>query len=98
MTMTVKLAPDLEQRLRQRSRRLGQPASVLIRQALSDYLDAPQSEPASAYELGVDVFGKHAGDAALASQRKQLAAEAWSEKHSARSPSTSTSTSKRKHG
>ena len=84
MTMSFKLDPTLEQRLRQRSAALGRPASEIIREALQAWLgDAPET-PASAYALGSDLFGRHAGPVDLASRRKQAAAEAWGEKDVAR--------------
>jgi Ribbon-helix-helix protein, copG family len=62
MTMTVKLAPSLEQSLRRRSAALGRPASELIREALQAYLDtAPVSRPASTRKrVVVDIWAdKH---------------------------------------
>jgi hypothetical protein len=85
MTMTVKLAPELEQRLRLRSQGLGKPASVLIREALSAYLDAPPATAPSAYALGLHVFGKHQGPANLASHRKETLADIFATKHDRRS-------------
>lgn len=84
MTMTIKLAPEMEQRLRRRSAALGKPASVLIREALVVYLDASPQTEASAYELGAGLFGRHRGSADLAQSRKARAAEAWASKHAAR--------------
>ena len=70
MTMTVKLDAPLERALRSRCAALGRPASTLMREALRAYL--AQSEPVrpSAYALGEDLFGQHAGPADLASTRK----------------------------
>ncbi len=80
MTMTVKLAPSLEQTLRQRSAALGRPASELIREALQAYLDtAPMVRP-SAYALGEDLFGKHRGAVDLARTRKEALAELVADK------------------
>lgn len=78
MTMTVKLDAALEQRLRQCCASLGVPASQVIREALVAWLDnaGPQA-PASAFALGQDLFGRHAGPADLATDRKQALAEAW---------------------
>ncbi|MBA3597297.1 MAG: CopG family transcriptional regulator [Methylibium sp.] len=84
MTMTIKLAPEMEQRLRRRSAALGKPASALIREALVVYLDASAKADASAYELGADLFGHHGGSADLAESRKAGAAEAWVDKHASR--------------
>ncbi len=84
MTMTIKLAPDMELRLRRRSEALGLPASALIREALAQYLDASSPVQTSPYALGSDVFGRFRGDVDLAAQRKKHIADAWAEKHAAR--------------
>lgn len=84
MTMTIKLAPEMEQRLRQRSRRLGKPASVLIREALAAYLESHPADEQSAYALGADLFGRHRGAADLASSRKHALIDAWTAKHMTR--------------
>ena len=84
MTMTIKLAPDMEHKLRQRSQRLGQPASVLIREALASYLDTPGHAELSAVALGADLFGKHAGPADLAANRKRELAQIWADKQASR--------------
>ena len=84
MTMTVKLPAPLEHGLRQRSAALGRPASELIREALQAYLVNAVDPEASAYGLGKDLFGVHLGPADLASRRKQIAADLWSDKHARR--------------
>ena len=84
MTMTVKLAPRLEQSLRQRSAALGRPASELIREALQAYLDAAAQPRPSAYAVGKDLFGKHLGPVDLAETRKRALGDVWAEKHSRR--------------
>jgi predicted transcriptional regulator len=84
MTMTIKLAPEMEQQLRRRSAALGLPASALIREALALYLEAKAPAETSAYALGAGVFGRHRGPADLAEQRRKLVADAWSEKHASR--------------
>ena len=84
MTMTIKLAPEMEQALRRRSAALGRPASALIREALAQYLATDASAELSAYALGADLFGRHRGTADLAEQRKRHVADAWAEKHAAR--------------
>ncbi len=81
MTMTVKLDPVLEQRLRQRSAALGRPASEVIREALVAYLDQSATEPPSAYALGADLFGRFNGPADLATGRKSALADIWNRKH-----------------
>lgn len=57
MTLTVKLEPDLEQALDARSAALKQPKSLLVREALRLYL----RESASPFDLGRDLFARHAG-------------------------------------
>ena len=84
MTMTVKLDPTLEQRLRQQSAALGRPASELIREALVAYLDSAPAQPLSAYALGSDLFGRFSGPVDLAAQRKSALAEVWAGKHAKR--------------
>lgn len=84
MTMTVKLDPALEQSLRRRSAALGRPASELIREALQAYLAATPEPMPSAYALGADLFGRHGGDAGLATDRKRALGEVWDEKHAGR--------------
>lgn len=81
MTMTVKLDPSLEQRLRLHSAALGRPASELIREALLAYLDSAPARSPSAYALGSDLFGRFAGPTDLATRRKAAVAEAWGQKH-----------------
>jgi len=84
MTMSVKLDPEMVQRLRQRSAALRKPASALIRQALADFLARGTPEEMSAYALGADLFGRHRGPADLAERRKRQAAQVWAGKHRAR--------------
>lgn len=84
MTMTIKLAPEMEQQLRRLSAALGKPASALIREALATYLESNTPVETSAYALGADVFGRHRGAADLAEQRSKHLADAWAEKHAAR--------------
>ena len=84
MTMTIKLAPEMEQQLRRRSAALGRPASALIREALALYLETNTPAETSAFALGADLFGRHRGPADLAEQRKTHVADVWSEKHAAR--------------
>jgi len=84
MTMTVKLDPALELRLRNHSAALGQPASEIIRQALQEFLAGTPEADSSAFSMGSDLFGRHHGPADLASQRKQATADLWADKHAAR--------------
>ena len=80
MTLTVKLEPDLEQALDARSAALKQPRSRLVREALRLYL----RESASPFDLGRDLFARHAGPADLAEKRKHYLTRALSEKHRSR--------------
>ena len=84
MTMTVKLDPALELRLRDHSAALGLPAGEIIRQALQEFLAQAREAPATAFSLGADLFGRHRGPADLAARRKQAAADVWAGKHAAR--------------
>jgi predicted transcriptional regulator len=62
MTVTIKLDVPLEERLRQRAASTGRSTSDVIRAALLAYLDQPEADAArSAYALGEDLFGRHAG-------------------------------------
>ncbi len=73
MTLTVKLDPDLERALAQRSAERGVPKSVVVKEALVAHL---AQEPAAAYVAGKDLFGRHgsgAGD--LSSRRRELYAQ-----------------------
>ena len=76
MTFTIKLEPSLEKALAARSAALGYPKSRLVREALRAYL----TDSASAYEIGRDLFARHAGPTDLASNRKKYLAEAVSAK------------------
>jgi plasmid stability protein len=85
MTVTIKLEATLEERLRQRAASTGRSTSDVVRSALVAYLDQAEPEPAqSAYALGADLFGRHAGPADLASQRKRHAAALWADRHARR--------------
>jgi predicted transcriptional regulator len=84
MTMTVKLDPLLEQRLRLHSAALGRPASEIIREALTAWLAAAPEVQTSAFALGQGLFGQHRGAPELARDRKAALADAWADKHAAR--------------
>lgn len=79
MTMSFKLDAALEQRLRQRSLALGRPASEIIREALQAWLSAAPEAVPSAYLLGSDLFGRHAGPADLATNRRRQSGDVWAE-------------------
>ncbi len=85
MTVTIKLDVPLEERLRQRAASTGRSTSDVIRAALQAYLDQPEADAArSAYALGEDLFGRHAGPPDLAQGRKQAVADAWGARHARR--------------
>lgn len=80
MTMTVKLDAPLERALRSRCASLGRSASAVIRDALESYLAQTAVPAPSAYALGSDLFGLHAGPENLASDRKAEVASVWDKK------------------
>ena len=80
MTMTVKLDAPLERALRRRSADLGLPASVLMREALQEFLTKTEPAPRSAFALGQDLFGRHAGPTDLACARKAELTVVWGQK------------------
>ena len=84
MTATVKLPPDLEQALRQRCAAEGRSLSDVMRDALVAYLASTPASAASAFALGADLFGRHAGPADLATARRQHLPDAWGDKHARR--------------
>jgi Ribbon-helix-helix protein, copG family len=85
MTVTVKLDPLLEELLRQRAASTGRTTSEVIRSALQSYLAEKAAGPSrSAYALGQDLFGRHAGAPGLAQERKRLLADAWAAKQRSR--------------
>lgn len=86
MTVTIKLEPMLEEQLRLRAQCTGRSTSDVVRAALQAYLAQPEAGPQrSAYELGADLFGRHAGTADLAAGRKAAVADAWQARHARRS-------------
>ncbi len=79
MTLTVKLEPAMEQALARRSAERGVPKSVVVKQALAEYL---AREPVSAYEAGKDLFGRHgSGERDLSVRRRERYAELIDAKH-----------------
>jgi hypothetical protein len=85
MTITIKLEALLEEQLRQRAQSTGRTTSDVVRAALQAYLAQTEpGPPRSAYELGADLFGRHAGPADLAGSRKRAIADAWAERHARR--------------
>mgnify|MGYP000865266609 CR=1 FL=1 len=90
MTITVKFPAALEADLRRHAEALGTPTSLVVREAVAQYLVRAQAEaaPPSAAALGDDLFGRHSGPADLATQRKQWVADAWADKHAPARPAT----------
>lgn len=84
MTMTIKLDPEMERKIRQRSAALGLPASAVIREALAAWLESNPDFERSAFELGEDLFGRYEGNADLASDRKESFADIAAERHAER--------------
>ncbi len=73
MTLTVKLDPDLETLLTARSRAERSTKSAIVQSALRDYFDR---RPASAYELGKNLFGRRgSGKDDLSTRRRDYYAE-----------------------
>lgn len=67
MALTVRLDPYLERSLTQRSADRGVPKSVVVKDALVEYLTR---EPVSAYEAGKSLFGRFgSGAGKLTTQR-----------------------------
>ena len=87
MTTTVKLPPELEQSLRQHCAAAGRGIREVMRDALTAYLASTPAAPASAWSLGADLFGRHAGPADLAATRHTHASDAWAQKHARRAAS-----------
>ena len=83
MTMTVKLTPELESGLRRYAAASDVAVSVVIREAVRQYLvNTPAVQP-SAFALGAGLFGRHGGPADLAATRKVAVAEIWADKRPA---------------
>ena len=69
MTLTVKLDPVLERTLARRSAERGVPKSVVVKEALTEYL---AREPVCAYDAGKDLFGRSgSGDGTLSARRRK---------------------------
>ena len=79
MTLTVKLSREMEQTLARRSAESGVPKSVVVKQALAEYL---AKVPVSAYEAGKDLFGRYdSGERDLSVRRRERYAELIDAKH-----------------
>lgn len=84
MTMTIRLDPEQERAIRQRSAALGVPASTVIREAIAAWLERNADLERSAFELGEDLFGRHDGPDTLSEDRKGAYADIVAERHAAR--------------
>jgi hypothetical protein len=86
MTITVKFPAPLEADLRRYAQAQGTATSLVVREAVAQYLARAQdaAAPPSAAALGDDLFGRYGGPADLAEGRKVALADAWGEKHAAR--------------
>ena len=84
MTMTIRLDPEQERAIRQRSAALGVPASAVIREAIAAWLERNAELEQSAFELGEDLFGRHEGPETLAEDRKDVYADVIAERHADR--------------
>lgn len=81
MTLTVKLDPELEAALERRCAAEGATKSALVQAALRVYL----TQDRSPYELGKDLFGRHAsGRDDLSTRRHELYAQLTDAKRRAR--------------
>lgn len=79
MTLTVKLHPKLETLLAARSRAEGSTKSAIVQSALRDYF---ARRPASAFELGKNLFGRRgSGKDDLSTRRRDYYAELADAKH-----------------
>lgn len=95
MTITVKFPAALEADLRRHAEAQGTATSLVVREAVAQYLLRAQAStaPPSAAALGDDLFGRYSGPADLATQRKAAVAEVWGAKHAAAAPHPATATS-----
>jgi predicted DNA-binding protein len=75
MTITVRLNPDLQKELDLYARREGMTRSEFVRECIREYL-VHRKECATAWELGKEIFGKHAsGQSDRSTNRKQILRE-----------------------
>ena len=89
MTVTVKFPAELEAGLRQYAAITGVATSVVIREAVAQYLVQVAPVLPSAEALGADVFGRYSGPADLASQRKAALAAVRGDKQAEHAPKPS---------
>lgn len=75
MTIAIRLDPKLQKDLDLYAQREGMTRSEFVRECIQEYL-VQKKERATAWELGKDLFGKHASDRSdRASNRKQILRE-----------------------
>lgn len=81
MTISVRLDPDTESRLRRRLEADGVPMSEFVREAIREKLARKQRET-TPYALGEDLFGRYASsDTDRSVRRKELIRERLHAKH-----------------
>jgi RHH-type rel operon transcriptional repressor/antitoxin RelB len=82
MTITIRLPTRLEADLRARLDTCGVGLSDFVRDAIAEKLEREPTEAPTAYEIGKDLFGKHAsGRRDLSSNRKAILDEVLRAKH-----------------
>ena len=86
MTITIKLDAALEEQLRRTAQASGRSTSDVVRAALQAYLSRPDEAGAarSPYEMGLDLFERHAGASDLATRRRQAYGEQMAARHARR--------------
>lgn len=100
MTITVKFPAPLEADLRRYAEAQGTATSLVVREAVAQYLlrATADAAPPSAAALGDDLFGRYGGPADLASQRKAAVADAWAAKHADASPPAASTAARARRG
>jgi len=82
--ITLRLDEHMEQELNRLAAQMGTNRSVLIRKSIQQFID--QQKQVSAWELGQDLFGKHAsGQGNLAKDRKALLKQKLTQKRAKKS-------------
>lgn len=86
MTVTIKLDAALEEHLRRTAQASGRSTSDVVRAALQAYLSQADEAAVvrSPYEMGLDLFERHAGPADLATRRRQAYGEQVAARHARR--------------
>ncbi len=100
MTITVKFPSALEADLRRHAEAQGMATSLVVREAVAQYLVRAQAAaaPPSAAALGDDLFGRYGGPVDLATQRKAALAEVWGAKHALPVAASPTAAKRRSRG